>query len=176
MAAASRWTQRRLPRPVRTAWAGSLASSGRRPDRVLAWARTATGFCVGSSAVLSVGTQPEWRHVGWHDIEHGGWDAATDRLRWTAYGDEQEEVELLDSGRLPELFWERVAASIAVEQYLPWRGSQGITVSGRRDLGDPGATIHWHTSLTAGLSERTPGVAEAIPIALARVREEYDIG
>jgi len=122
-----------------------------------------------------VSADQEWRHIGWHHIEHGGWDAATRRLRWTAYGGDSDEVELLDPGQLPELFRERVAASIAVEQYVPWRGSQGVTVSGRRHLGDPSAPISWHTTLTSGLSERTPGVREAAGVALDHVRAEYAI-
>lgn len=158
----SRWSRARLPRDVRATWVESLTDSPHRPARVLAWAPTPEGFCVGSPAALSLGDSAGWQHVGWHEIAHGGWDAATRRLSWTTYGDETASVELA-GGRLPELFRERIAASIAVEKYVPWRGSQGITVSGRRDLGDPAASLHWHVTLSPGLTTRTPGVAEAAP-------------
>lgn len=175
MAVLSRWSRARLPRPVRDAWARSLSGQPDRPARILAWAATPDGFCVGSPAVLSVGDAEGWRHLAWHEIAQGGWDAATRRLSWTTYADEAGGVELA-GGRLPELFRERVAASIAVEQYVPWRGSQGMTVSGRRDLGAAAAPLHWRVTLTPGLSARTPGVTEAAAAALARVRTEYDIG
>jgi hypothetical protein len=114
--------------------------------------------------------------VGWHEIEQGGWDAATLRLTWSSYGGKSGAVELTEPGRLPELFRERVAASIVVEQFVLFRGSRGFTVSGRRDLAEPTAAIRWHTTLAQGLSWQTEGVEEATEAALARVRAEYDIG
>ncbi|CAA9246805.1 MAG: hypothetical protein AVDCRST_MAG57-1832, partial [uncultured Blastococcus sp.] len=77
-------------------------------------------------------------------------------------------------GRLPELFRERVEATIVVRQFVPLAGDRGVTVSARRPLGG-GGPIVWHTSLTRGLSWRTPGVREAVDDALAQTRAEFDM-
>lgn len=186
VAARARWVRPRLAADLRADWRRSLVQDRGRPARLLAWAETPEGVAIGSVAVLSVamisggepsgGRADRWQHTDWDQIERGGWDTATSRLHWQVYGGTDASVELLSEGHLPEVFRERVAASLVVEQYVPWRGSQGITVSGRRHLGDPGGPLQWHASLTAGLSERTPGVAEARSAALDRVRAEYDIG
>ena len=52
-----------------------LAAQPDRPARILAWARTSTGFCIASPTTLSYGDEEGWTHVGWHEIERGGWNA-----------------------------------------------------------------------------------------------------
>ena len=148
------------------------------PARILAWARSSDGIVVGSLAVLSVGASgpgaepEEWRHVGWHEIEHGGWNAESRSLSWTLYGGRRGRVELAEPGRLPELFRERVAASIAVERFVPIRGERGVTVTARRDLAGDGA-LSWHSTLTRGLSWSGEGVAEEAARASAELESEY---
>ena len=141
---------------------------------------------VGSPAVLSLGdlgqvdlgaTEPGtagdgWRHVGWHEVEHGGWNAESRSLSWTLYSGRRGRVALAEPGRLPELFRERVAASIVVERFVPIRGERGVTVTARRDLGG-GGTISWHSTLTRGLSWSTEGVAEEAARASAELQSEY---
>ena len=113
-----------------------------------------------------------WRHLGWHEIEHGGWNAESRSLSWTLYGGRRGRVGLPEPGRLPELFRERVAASIVVERFVPIRGERGVTVTARRDLGGSGA-ITWHSTLTRGLSWSTPGVTEEAARASAELQSEY---
>lgn len=113
-----------------------------------------------------------WRHVGWHEIEHGGWNAESRSLSWTLYGGRRGRVGLREPGRLPELFRERVAASIVVERFVPIRGERGVTVTARRDLGGSGA-ITWHSTLTRGLTWSTPGVSEEAARASAELQSEY---
>ena len=70
------WSRSRgLPRAVYDSWRSSLAAQPDRPARILAWARTSTGFCIASPATLSYGDEEGWRHVGWHEIERGSWNA-----------------------------------------------------------------------------------------------------
>lgn len=114
----------------------------------------------------------EWRHVGWHQIEHGGWNAESRSLSWTLYGGRRGRVGLADPGRLPELFRERVAASIVVERFVPIRGERGVTVTARRDLAGT-SPVTWHTTLTRGLSWSAAGVAEEAARACAELRSEY---
>lgn len=156
------------------AWRASLAAEHPgRPVRILAWAQGPDGYAVGSPAGLSVGEQ-EWRHVGWHEIERGGWNAETAVLSWAQYGGRRGSVGLTGPGRLPELFRERIAASIALERFVPVAGERGVIVTARRDLGADGA-ISWHSSLTRGLTWHTDGVQAAADEALARLRSEYDL-
>ncbi|MFP5282355.1 MAG: hypothetical protein ACLGIF_02780, partial [Actinomycetes bacterium] len=72
-----RWFRPRLPGDARSAWVRSLDG---RSSRALAWAPTPEGWCIGSPAALSVGRGAvgggsSWVHVGWHEIQSGGWDA-----------------------------------------------------------------------------------------------------
>jgi hypothetical protein len=122
-------------------------------------------------------------HVGWHEIEHGEWSAETRRLSWVCYpGDgrpgRRGVLELVEPGRVPELFRERVAATIVVERFvslpLAGGGEAGVTLSGRRDLGGSADAISWHATLSRGVSRQGPGVAEATEPALRRMRAEYD--
>jgi hypothetical protein len=177
-----------LPRTVRTAWVNSLGAG--RPARILAWARAADGYCIGSPAALSITSAPstsdeagdsgQWvvEHIGWHTIERGGWNVETGRLNWTCYPDEdgrssRGEVALVEPARIPELFRERVAASIVVQQFVLVDASRGLTVSARRDLGGTADAVNWQVSLGRGLSWRSPGLRELADRELDRLRVEY---
>jgi hypothetical protein len=163
------------------------------PGPLLAWASTATGgVCILSRGFLSVWTpsaQAEapttdtdaaagWRHVGWHQIERGNFAADDRRLSWTTYAAATDHVVLPEPGRVPEVFRERVAASIAVEEFVPLDADDhqaGVTVSGRRDLSRPhDAAISWHATLPNGVSPQTPGIEELAEAGVARLRIEYD--
>lgn len=174
------WSRSRgLPRDVHASWVASLRAAPGRPPRILAWAAGEGGpdvatFCVGSPAVLSWGGLEGWQHVGWHLVERGGWNAELHQLAWVQLDGRRGAVQLAEPGRLPELFRERVEASIVVRQFVPLDGERGVTVSARRDLAAAGG-ITWHTSLTRGLSTRTAGVQEAVDEALAATRAEYDM-
>ena len=159
------------PRPARDVyetWRSTLAGSGREA-RILAWApTTSNGFCIGSPSALSHGTAERLEHVGWHQIEHGGWNAETRQLSWTVYYDEAASrrgaVELIESGRLPELFRERVAATIVVGAVRTVRSRpapRGVIISARRDLAGRADAIAWHATLSRGLAWQTEGVPRA---------------
>ena len=173
------WSRSRgLPRDVRTSWVASLVEAAPgHPARVLAWAAGEPGsevYCVGSPTLLSLGGAGGWRHLGWHEIERGGWNEELGQLSWVALDGRRGSVRLPAPGRLPELFRERVEATIVVRQFHALAGERGVTVSARRDLGPTGG-ITWHTSLTRGLSRQSPGVPEAVEDALAATRAEYDM-
>ena len=179
--ATSRFSRARgLPRAAYDSWVASMRQEPCRPARILAWCRAveeseAHEYCIGSPAVLSWGSAQGWRHVGWHQIEHGGWNSELHQLSWAGLDGRRGAVLLHDPGRLPELFRERVEASIAVERFVSLSGERGVVISARRDLGAGGATT-WHTRLTRGLTWRTEGVQEAVDAALAETRAEYDMG
>lgn len=175
------WSRSRgLPKAVYDSWRFSLAAHPDRPARILAWATTSTGFCIASPTTLSYGDEKDWKHVGWHEIEHGSWNAELSRLSWVLHAAPGEpsprgSLELDEPGRLPELFRERILATIAVEKFVPLVGERGVTITARRDLGGSG-TVSWHSTLTRGLSWQTDGVRTAVDQAMEQVRTEYDLG
>ena len=169
---------RGLPADAYEAWRRSLAEVPGPPARILAWARTPVGFGVGSPAVLSVGDETGFDHLGWHEIEHGGWNAETRRLSWICYpaADGRSRrgfVELVEPARLPELFRERVA--VVLDRYVGLAEGGGVT--------GLMLVVIWPARPTrsAGTSRRfaaptggaRPARAEAEQI-LAMVRGEYD--
>lgn len=176
------WSKSRgLPPADYAAWSSSLAEQPGRQRRILAWASTPDGFAVASPSVLSYATSSEvpgdrWVHLGWHEIERGGWDADSARLGWVRYGGDRGAVELVEPGRLPEVFRERVAATIVLEDSVAILGDRQVRIVGRRDLAEGDQPIRWHSTLGRGLSGRSEGVQAAVDEAIARVRTEYDMG
>ncbi len=152
----------------------SLVAQHGHPQ-ILAWTRSPQGVVVGLPAQLCVSTEGVWTQVGWHTIEKGGWNTETQQLQWALYGGRRGSVELVAPGRLPELFRERVAASIAVEHFEPVPGTRGgVVISGRRDLSDSVGRLSWHSTLSKGVTWRTDGVQAVTEAVLARLRSEYD--
>lgn len=159
---------------------------------LLAWAPTADGgVCIASRGLWSLlivaggaaadgsstGSSPDaWQHLGWHQIARGNFSAEDLRLSWTTYQDGPGEVMVPEPGRVPEVFRERVAASIAVEEFIPFSDSdeRGVIVSGRRDLSQPDAAIAWHASLPSGVTTETPDIEDLAAAAVDRLRAEYD--
>jgi hypothetical protein len=175
------WSRSRgLPRAVYDPWRSSLAAQPDRPVRILAWAKTSTGYCIASLTALSYGDEGGWTHIGWHEIERGGWNAELRKLSWVLHAapgkpSPRGSLELLEPGRLPELFRERISATIAIERFVPLLGERGVTISARRDLG-ASRTVAWHSTLTRGLSWETDGVRAAVDQAMEQLRTEYDLG
>jgi hypothetical protein len=171
---------RGLPRAIYDSWRSSLATQPGRPARILAWATTSRGFCIASLATLSYGDEEDWKHVGWHEIERGAWNAELRKLTWALHAAPGEpsprgSLELVEPGRVPELFRERIVATIAIEKFVPLVGERGVTITARRDLGGTGA-VAWHGTLTRGLNWQTAGVRAAVDQAMEQVRTEYDVG
>ena len=173
------WSRSRgLPDAVYESWKSSLTTQPGRPARILAWATTQAGFCIASPATFSYGNDDAWQHIGWHEIERGGWNAELRKLSWVPYAAPGQapargSLALTDSGRMPEVFRERISATIAVERFVPLSGERGVTITARRDLG--GGAVSWHGTLTRGLSWQAAGVPAAVDQAMEEVRAEYDL-
>jgi len=170
------WTKTRgIPRATYEEWASALRAQPGRQIRVLAWATIEGGYAIASPSTLSYQDGHSWTHLGWHEIERGGWDEESGALSWTLASGGDGGVTLIEPGKLPEVFRERVAASIVLEKFVPILNQRGVLISGRRDLGDSDVEITWNTSLGRGLTWQMDGVRDAVDEAIAQVRSEYDM-
>lgn len=148
---------------------------GQRP-RVLAWGRSTDGIAVGLPDRLAYNGPDRWLDQLWHRVARGAWDRSTSTLRWSSVEGAGQELTLTQPGKLPELFNERVSASIVLQRLvdLPTRGSAQITL--RRDLGDPHAALMWSVLPQGRARLDEPGAQAVVAAELARLRAEYDIG
>ncbi len=147
---------------------------GRRP-RALATGRGAEGEVVGLVDRLVYRAEGEWRQEFWHDVERGTWDRESRRLRWSGITGAAHEVELTDTGLLPDLFNERVTASIACLRVVDLAGGGTAVITARRDLGDPTAPLIWRTSPGKGARAVTVADDPTVASELERLRSEYDL-
>lgn len=144
---------------------------GRR--RVLASGSSAEGPVLGLADALMHPGAGGWHEVAWHEIEHGGWDHASRTLRWTRTDGGTGSVVLTDTGHLPDLFNERVTASIACVRTVDLAGTGQAVITARRDLGNPDGELIWRVAPGKGVQ---PGQVDADPrvaLELARLRAEY---
>ncbi len=141
--------------------------------RVLAWASSAGGPAVGLADRLALATPDGWRFVGWHEIASGGWDAESGRLRWTLLTGDQNDVVLNDPGSLPDLFRERVDASIVVQERFELERGRAAIIVARRRLDDDRAPLTWSLSRQGG--SWTDDQTTRSEVELARLKAEYDI-
>lgn len=173
-----RWRRERLPEEARTAAVAALsaATDGTAPDtRVLAWGRDGERCAVGFASHLAYDDGDGWRTVPWHRVMRGGWDKETQRLTWVDYDGGQGSLPLDEPGALPELFKERVEASILVRRQVPVEGTKhGVVVVGRRVLGTEPPQLEWHATLNKGTRWSDPGAREAAESALAVLKADYD--
>ncbi|MVA77491.1 hypothetical protein GC722_15910 [Auraticoccus sp. F435] len=165
------WRRPALPAEL----AAELAELLPGRPRVLAWAEGDTGVVAALPATLAVRRVDGWWLVGWHEVESGGWSAPDSELSWVLVDGRRGRMRLREPGRLPEVFRERVEATIVVRREVTddATGAQ-FTLSARRRLDDPGAGLAWHTTLVRGTTWRTPGVREAVERAMRALRAEYD--
>ena len=162
----------RLPREVAASLAAALPAG--RQVRVLARGRAGDRWVLGLPGLLAWQEGDGWATIDWHRILRGGWQAETSRLAWIEYDGTRGELALGDPGTLPDLFRERVTASILVRRDVPVAGTRhGVTVVGRRVLDTDPAEIQWHASLNRGTRWTDPGAREAAERALAELRADF---
>ncbi|MBA8795795.1 hypothetical protein FHX74_003436 [Friedmanniella endophytica] len=168
--------RRGLPAPTHAAWRAAVVAAGEPDEPVLAWATVSGGgetAVIGTRGRLWVPDGGGWTAVGWHRIDQGSWNAELRRLSWRLDDHTRGQVDLVEPGRVPDLFRERIAAAVAVEETVRVGAGQTITVSGRRDLSYPTRPLLWHTTLGRGVSWAHAGVAEQADATLERLRAEY---
>lgn len=142
--------------------------------RVLSWALTQDGVAAGLSDRLVYRREGRWVQQAWHEVERGGWDQQAGDLRWVDHQGREESLHLVEPRRLPELFNERVTASIVLQKVVELGRGRTAVVSLRRDLGSPASPMVWRVQLGARVRPDDPEVESALNTELERLRSEYD--
>lgn len=140
---------------------------------VLTWARTGGGPVVALPDRMSIRVGDSWQDQPWHDIDRGGWDEAASTLSWRDAAGAGHTLALAGPGRLPEVFNERVSASIVLQKVVDLPGRRRAVVSLRRNLGTTELPLVWRVTTDADLSD--PRAAAVLAAERARLSAEYDI-
>lgn len=121
----------------------SLQAAIGMPVKALAVARGRGVLAAAMPEILGILRDGEWSFIGWHEIQHGGWDRDAGLLTWLSIDGQSTRVKLEDEGDLPEVFLERVGASIVMQQRLRVpETSFSVVIAARRALRE-GAPVVW---------------------------------
>ena len=158
-------------RPVQPDTTGLEEALGRRPD-VLAAGTGDNGLTlVGTRELLALRRGGEWRVWRWEEIGGGSWRGESKTFRWRTIDGSKHEVVLTETGRLPDLFQERVQASTVVTTVVDGRRGQ-VQIVGRRGLGsDP--TIHWYAVPSGGADLNDPATRDVVVAETDRLKADY---
>ena len=162
-----------LPARLPASDLASLSDHLGRRARPLAWAASDDGVVVALTDRLCSRDSDGWSDVPWHDVLRGGWDDAESVLSWVrmSTGD-KVSIHLDEPHSLPEVFRERVEATILVRQTVSPRPGKSITITARRPLTEGDDRILWtaHPAPGVRMDAETLAFTEA---ELARLRAEY---
>lgn len=158
----------------RTQWPAELTDLVGR-SRVLASAKSTDGPVAGLADRLVFPLDGDWREQPWHLIERGGWNRNDQLLSWTTVDGTAVELTLTDPSKLPQLFEERVKATIAYSGSLRLDASATVMMSARRDLTNPQAPLIWCAS-PAQDTDPSRLHDPRVTTELARLRDEYGTG
>lgn len=147
---------------------------GRR--RVLASGRSPEGQVLGLADCLIHSGADGWQQLPWHRIEHGGWDGPSRTLRWTTVDGRSGSVNLTTAGKIPDLFNERVTASIACVRTVNLADDKTAVITARRDLGAANAPLVWRVTPGRGVQLAGVQADPLVALELERLRAEYDVG
>lgn len=142
---------------------------------MLASGRTALGQVLGLADALVYSEDTDCHEVAWHEIDSGGWDHESGTLRWTTVDGYSSALVLTGIGRLPDLFNERVTASIACIRTVNLAGSGTAVITARRDLAHPTSALIWRVAPGKGVQPQQVDRDPLVAVELERLRAEYDV-
>lgn len=116
---------------------------GDRPE-VLATANSPQGQVFALRDVLAVPGSSAWQLIGWHLIVEGGFRPDSKQLWWRLIDGDEGSIQLDSPNALPEVFRERVTASIVMQQRVQTPSGHEAVISARRNLGSDEMT--WNVS------------------------------
>lgn len=143
--------------------------------RVLASGRTPLGQVLGLADALLYSDGASCHEVAWHEVDHGGWAEESRTLRWTTVGGTAASLALTETGQLPDLFNERVTASIACVRTVNLADRGTAVITARRDLADPTSALIWRVAPGKGVQPEKANADPVVAGELARLRAEYDL-
>lgn len=115
-----------------------------------------------------------WADIAWHEVYSGGWKSEAEEIHWRLVDGRREVFHLAEPGRFPEVFRERVQATVVLEQTFEAPGRGDIQVSARHDL-TPGATgLVWNVRGLRGADLDDPATRERADELEAMLRADYD--
>jgi hypothetical protein len=117
-----------------------------------------------------------WAELPWHQVERGGWDKPSQQLRWTTIDGDQVDLTLDDAGRLPQLFQERVNATVAYTQIVSFGAGLSAVISARRSLAESQAPLSWHISPGKATTAEQALASPEVSAELQRLRRDLDLG
>lgn len=143
--------------------------------RILAAGRSPDGPVLGLADALLYVTAQGPQELGWHEIQTGGWDRDERRLHWTRVDGTIGGVELTQTGGLPDLFNERVTASIALVRTVTLERTGSAVISARRSLSGSAGALTWSVRPGRGTTEAQVAADPLVGAELERLRAEYDL-
>lgn len=160
----------------KSALVSELKAAGLGGGRVLAWAQgEGDSAVVALDDLLAVRDEQGWHGTGWHLIQGGGWNKERSALRWTTNSGEDHAIELVEPGRIPEAFNERVTASFVVQQSFDAPGGGRVLIAGRRPIGhsQDDAAVVWQAVSSGKASLADPVVRDFVVARTAELRDDY---
>ncbi len=145
---------------------------GRRVD-VIAQGSGPEASLLAARELLALRERGEWRVFGWEQIANGAWREEESTFTWETTSGDHFTVALDDAGRLPELFRERIQASMVatLSHDLP-RGR--VQIIGRRTL-DGSDQVTWYAVAGGGADLADPAVADFVVAETDRLKAEYGV-
>ncbi|MDQ7991253.1 MAG: hypothetical protein AAGC63_01660 [Propionicimonas sp.] len=162
------------PRPDRDLLDSLTAQLGRRP-RVLAWAATDDGYVVGLADRMLVRDASGWQAYPWHRIATGKWDGGSSLLVWVDTDGCEHTVALSAPALFPDLFNERVSASVVFARRVDLGDGRHATIALRRNLAGGTDEADWQVTPSPGVDLDEPAVSARIDQELAAVQSDFGI-
>lgn len=141
----------------------------------LAFAHGSQGQLVGFAHAFAWRGEQGWQVMGYHEVTRGGWKTEDTTFWWEDQDGTHYAVTLDDPGRFPELFRERVTATIVVDQIVDHDGHQ-IRVIARRDLGQKSGELRWNASAMPGSRLSAKEFDRVVEEVINQVKFDYGIG
>lgn len=154
---------------------GGLAEAVGHNPRVLGWGsgpRVAV-VAMPDSFAWRVGDEP-WQVVAWEKVRTGGWKQESSQMWWRLVDGSSESLVLDAENTFPEVFRERVQASIALQKRLELSNGGVVLIAARRSPASIQPELTWDVFPLAGAHVEDPAMQAEVDAAVAELRADYD--
>lgn len=167
------WNRRAAQQIVTDAELASLWAELGAKASILASGRGRSAVAVALEAELAVLSDGSWERFGWHEIQHGGWDRDSRELTWVLIDGSRHRVALDEPGDVPEVFQERVGASIVTQHRLRVPDTNFVVVIAARRALTAGSPIVWTVQPLGSTDLADERVRDFVLDATDRLAAEY---